>query len=49
MSSLYTLAQLANARASGAKAEYAKFIEWSKHADPDMPALVAAKNEFLNL
>ena len=49
LSSIYPLAQLAKARATGAKTEYAKFFEMWKYADPDMPALVSAKNEFLNL
>jgi serine/threonine protein kinase/Tfp pilus assembly protein PilF len=47
LSSIYPLAQLAKARATTDKAEYEKFFELWKDADKDMPALVAAKEEFL--
>jgi hypothetical protein len=46
LSSVYPLAQLAKARATTDKAEYEKFFEQWKDADKDMPALVAAKEEF---
>ena len=47
LSSMYPLAQLAKARAANDKAEYEKFFELWKDADKDMPALVAAREEFL--
>ncbi|HKP68220.1 MAG TPA: protein kinase [Pyrinomonadaceae bacterium] len=46
LSSLYPLAQLGKARATGEKAEYEKFLEMWKDADKDMPALVAARAEY---
>jgi tetratricopeptide (TPR) repeat protein len=46
LSSLYPLAQLGKARATNDKAEYEKFFELWKEADDDMPALVAANEEF---
>lgn len=46
LSSIYPLAQLAKARAANDKAEYEKFFELWKDADKDMPALVAAREEF---
>jgi hypothetical protein len=49
LSSIYPLAQLGRARALKEKAEYEKFFELWKDADPDMPALVAAKSEFEEL
>jgi serine/threonine protein kinase len=45
LSSLYPLAQLGKARATKDKAEYDKFFELWKDADPDMPALTAARSE----
>ena len=45
VSSLYPLAQLGKARALNDKAEYEKFFELWKDADPDMPALAAAREE----
>lgn len=45
LSSLYPLAQLGKARATKDKAEYEKFLELWKDADPDMPALIAARKE----
>jgi len=49
LSSIYPLAQLGKARATKDKAEYEKFFELWKDTDKDMPALVAAKNEFETL
>jgi serine/threonine protein kinase len=49
LSSLYPLAHLGKARATRDKAEYEKFLEHWQDADPDMPALVAAKQEFAAL
>jgi serine/threonine protein kinase len=46
LSALYPLAQLAKARAMKNKDEYEKFFAFWKDADPDMPALVAAKAEY---
>jgi tetratricopeptide (TPR) repeat protein len=46
LSSIYPLAQLGKARILRDKAEYEKFFEYWKDADEDMPALVAAKEEF---
>jgi Serine/threonine protein kinase len=46
LSAIYPLAQLAHARALKDKLEYEKFFELWKDADPDMPALVAAKSEY---
>ena len=46
LSSLYSLAQLAKARATQDKEDYEKFFELWKDADKDMPALVAARSEF---
>ncbi|MEO5860178.1 MAG: protein kinase [Pyrinomonadaceae bacterium] len=45
LSSLYPLAQLGKARAMKNKSEYEKFFEFWKDADPDMPALTAARSE----
>jgi predicted Zn-dependent protease len=45
LSSIYPLAQLGEARALKDKAEYEKFFELWKDADPDLPALIAAKAE----
>lgn len=45
LSSIYPLAQLGKARATKDKAEYDKFFELWKDADPDMPALIAARDE----
>jgi serine/threonine protein kinase/Flp pilus assembly protein TadD len=45
LSSLYPLAQLGKARALNSKADYEKFLEIWKDADPDMPALTAARSE----
>jgi serine/threonine protein kinase len=45
LSAIYPLAQLGKARATNNKSEYQKFFELWKDADPDMPALVAAKAE----
>lgn len=49
LSSLYPLAQLGKARALKDKGEYEKFFEVWKDADPDMPALVAARKEYEEL
>jgi serine/threonine protein kinase/predicted Zn-dependent protease len=49
LSSIYPLAQLGKARATKDKAEYEKFFELWKDADPDMPALIAAKKEVASL
>ena len=49
LSSLYPLAQLGKARATRDKAEYEKFLEMWKDADPDMPALTAARKELEEL
>src|SRR5215218_2693366 len=46
LSSLYPLAQLGKARATKQKEDYEKFFELWKDADPDMPALVAARREY---
>ena len=46
LSSIYPLAQLGKARILRDKAEYEKFFELWEDADDDMPALVAAKQEF---
>ena len=46
LSSLYPLAHLGKARATRDRSEYDKFLELWTDADPDMPALVAAKAEF---
>jgi tetratricopeptide (TPR) repeat protein len=46
LSAIYPLAQLAKARALNDKREYDKFFGFWKDADPDMPALVAAKSEY---
>jgi len=46
LSSIYALAQLGKARVTRDKADYEKFFELWKDADPDMPALVQAKKEF---
>ncbi len=48
-SSIFPLAQLGKARATNDKAEYETFFELWKDADKDMPALVAAKEEFKTL
>ena len=49
LSSIYALAQLGKARATKDKADYEKFLELWRDADPDMPALVEAKKEFAAL
>jgi serine/threonine protein kinase/Tfp pilus assembly protein PilF len=49
LSSLYPLAQLGKARALNDKSEYEKFLDMWKDADPDMPALAAAKQEYAAL
>ena len=46
LSSIYPLAQLGKARAVKEKTEYEKFFELWKNAEEDMPALVAAKEEY---
>jgi len=46
LSSIYPLAQLAKARLSKRKEDYDKFFEFWSGADKDMPALVAAKEEY---
>ena len=46
LSTVYPLAQLAKARALNDKREYLKFFELWKDADPDMPALLTARQEF---
>jgi serine/threonine protein kinase/Tfp pilus assembly protein PilF len=46
LSCIYPLAQLAKARALKDKAEYQRFFDLWKDADADMPALVAAREEF---
>jgi hypothetical protein len=46
LSVLYPLAQLAKARAMHDRHEYEKFFELWKDADPDMPALIAARREY---
>lgn len=45
LSSVYPLAQLARARILQEKVEYEKFFELWRDADPDMPALAAARKE----
>lgn len=45
LSALYPLAQLGKARALGDRTEYERFFEFWKDADPDMPALIAARAE----
>jgi serine/threonine protein kinase/tetratricopeptide (TPR) repeat protein len=49
LSTVFALAQLAKARALADKREYQKFFDIWKDADPDMPALVAARQEFESL
>jgi len=49
LSAIYPLAQLARARALKEKGEYEKFFELWKDADPDMPALIAARKEYETL
>jgi tetratricopeptide (TPR) repeat protein len=49
LSSIYPLAQLGKAWSLKDKAEYEKFFELWKDADPDMPAIVAARLEFESL
>ncbi len=49
LSSIYPLAQLGKARATKEKADYEKFFELWKDADPDMPALVEANKEYEKL
>ena len=49
LSALYPLARLAKARALKDRNEYEKFFELWKDADPDMPALQAARKEFEEL
>lgn len=45
LSSVYPLAQLARARILQERVEYEKFFELWRDADPDMPALAAARKE----
>ena len=45
LSSLYPLARLGRARALKSKEDYETFLEIWKDADPDMPALIAARAE----
>ncbi len=45
LSTIYPLAQLGKARALNVRAEYEEFFRIWKDADPDMPALAAAKKE----
>jgi len=49
LSSIYPLAQLGKARALKDKTEYEKFFEIWDQADKDMPALVAAREEYEEL
>ena len=49
LSALYPLARLAKARALKDRNEYEKFFDLWKDADPDMPALQAARKEFEEL
>jgi serine/threonine protein kinase/Flp pilus assembly protein TadD len=49
LSSLHPLARLGKARAMKDRSEYEKFFDLWKDADPDMPALVAAKAEYESL
>ncbi len=46
LSALYPLSQLAKVRALKNKADYDKFFVLWKDADPDMPALTAARREY---
>jgi eukaryotic-like serine/threonine-protein kinase len=46
LSAIYPLAVLAKARLTGNRADYEKFLEYWKDADVDMPALIAARNEY---
>ncbi len=46
LSPIYPLAQLAKARAQKDKSGCEKFFEFWKDADPDMPALLAARSEY---
>ena len=46
LSAIYPLARLAKARALADEHEYEKFFELWKEADPDMPALLAARQEY---
>ncbi len=46
LSAIYPLTQLAKARALKKKDEYEKFFEFWNDADPDMPALIAARAEY---
>jgi serine/threonine protein kinase/tetratricopeptide (TPR) repeat protein len=46
LSAVYPLTQLARARALNEKSEYEKFFEYWKNADPDMPALLSARDEY---
>jgi len=49
LSSLYPLAHLGKARATKRKEEYEKFFEYWSDADSDMPALIAAREEYAAL
>jgi len=49
LSSLYPLAHLGKARATRDKGDYDKFFEMWKDADKDMPALIAAREEYEKL
>ena len=46
LSPVYPLTQLAKGRALGSRDEYDKFFAIWQDADPDMPALIAARNEY---
>ena len=46
LSPVYPLTQLAKARALGSRDEYDKFFAIWQDADPDMPALIAARSEY---
>ena len=46
LSPVYPLTQLAKARALGSRDEYDTFFAIWQDADPDMPALIAARNEY---
>ncbi|MEZ5426270.1 MAG: protein kinase [Pyrinomonadaceae bacterium] len=49
LSAVYPLARLGRARASEDPADYEKFFEMWSEADPDMPALIAARGEVEDL
>jgi eukaryotic-like serine/threonine-protein kinase len=46
LSAIYPLAVLAKARLTGNREDYEKFLVYWKDADVDMPALIAARNEY---